>query len=113
MRVQKPKITANALTQHTLRVLALKGYHAWRNNNAGVYDATKKVYRANSTTKGIPDILGYRKSDARFLAVEIKAGKDRLTQEQADFIVSLQDAGGVAYVVRSIDDIEKLINEVL
>lgn len=106
-------ISANALTQHTLRVLAMKGYFAWRNNNGAVYDPTKKVFRANNALKGVPDILGYRKTDARFLSIEIKAGKDKLSKEQADFLMGVTDAGGIAYIVRSIEDIEKLIKEVL
>ena len=113
MKVIKPTVTANALTQHTLRVLALKGYFAWRNNNGAVYDPTKKVFRANSTTKGIPDILGYRKSDGKFICCEIKAGKDKLSKEQSDFLSGVMDAGGVSFIIRGIDDIETLNKHVL
>lgn len=108
-----PKLTANVLTQQTLRVLGLKGYFAWRNNNGGVYDPTKKVFRANSTIKGVPDILGYCKKTGRFLCIEIKAGKDKLSREQAGFLLSVSDAGGISYIIRSTDDIEKLVKEVL
>jgi len=99
------KITANSLTQQALTVLKLNGWHVYRNNNAGVYDPTKKVFRANSTTKGISDIIGFNKQDARFIAVEVKVGRDKLSIEQKQFLEDVNKAGGVGIECRSIDDI--------
>lgn len=110
MKKKSPvKITANALTKHTLRVLDLKGFHCWRQNNAGVYDPTLKVFRANSSTAGISDVIGFNRKSGQFIAAEIKAGKDKLSKEQGMFLNSVERSGGVALVIRSIDDLEQFL----
>lgn len=103
-----PVVSANTLTKHALKILDLKGYQVWRQNNGGVYDPTLKVFRANSSTPGISDIIGFHRKTGRFLACEIKAGKDRLSPEQELFLESVKKAGGVAIVIRTMDDIENL-----
>jgi Holliday junction resolvase len=98
--------SANDLTKETLKALTLKGFHVWRQNNVGVYDAKIKAYRANSATKGIPDIIGFHKKTGRFVCAEIKVGKDKLSKEQIAFM----DAAGAAncwyFLVKSMSDIE-------
>lgn len=103
-------ISANALTKHALRILDLKGFHVWRQNNAGVYDPGKKVFRANSATPGISDIIGFHRQTGQFIACEIKAGKDRLSPEQTIFLERVKRCGGISMVVRSIDDLEAFYN---
>lgn len=100
--------SANVLTKQALRMLDLKGYQVWRQNNGGVYDPTLKVFRSNSSTPGISDIIGFHRKTSRFLACEIKAGKDRLSDEQELFLENVRKAGGIALVIRTNDDIESL-----
>jgi len=101
-------ITANALTKHALRILDLRGFHVWRQNNAAVYDPTKKIFRSNSATKGISDIIGFHRKTARFIAVEIKVGKDRISKEQELFIDSVIRSGGIGIVLKDMDGLELL-----
>ncbi len=105
-----PKITnANQLTQYALKVLRLAGFYVWRQNNGGVYDAKLGRYRANSATKGISDIMGFHTSTGKIIACEIKAGKDRLSAEQVNFLAAVEAAGGVALVVRHANDLKHLL----
>lgn len=101
-------VSANALTRHTLTMLKLKGYHAWRQNNAAVWDPTKKVFRKNSATHGISDVIGFHKQLGTFIACEIKVGRDKLSEEQEAFISSVNSSGGIGLVIRTMDDVEKL-----
>lgn len=110
-KIVVPGISANALTKHSLRVLSLKGYHVWRQNNAGVYDPGLKRFRANSSTPGISDVIGFHRKTGRFIACEIKAGKDRLSDEQIEFLKNVNESGGIGIVVRTIDDLEKFMEE--
>lgn len=105
-----PKISANALTQQALRMLRLKGFNCWRQNNGGVYDPVKKVFRRNSSTPGVSDILGYHRTSGKFIACEIKAGKDVLSDEQKEFLKDVKAASGFAIVIRTIDDLVDLEN---
>lgn len=110
MKQSKPlkQITANALTKQALRILDLRGFNVWRQNNAAVYDPVKKVFRANSATPGISDIIGYHRKTGRFIAVEIKAGKDKMSPQQQLFIDQVVRAGGIGVVLRNSDELEQL-----
>ena len=57
---------------------------------------------------GLPDITGVLK-DGRGFWIEVKTDKGRLSPHQERFIANINDAGGLAFVARSVDDvIEKL-----
>lgn len=101
-------IKTNDLTKQALRVLSLSGFQVWRQNNGGVYDPVKKVFRRNSSTPGVSDIIGFHRKTGQFLAAEIKAGKDKLSPEQIQFLEDVKNAGGVALVIRTTDDLNEL-----
>jgi hypothetical protein len=107
-KVVLPATSANALTKHALRILDLKGWYVWRQNNGGVYDPVKKIFRSNSSTPGISDILGFHKKTGQFIACEIKVGKDKLSPYQERFLDQVKRAGGLAIVIRTVEDIENL-----
>jgi hypothetical protein len=110
-KATKPVTSANALTQQVLRVLALKGYEAWRQPSHAVWDEKIKAYRKNSIKRGRSDVIGFKKSTGVVIACEIKVGRDKLSTEQEDFLQAVNEAGGVGVVIRNSDDIEKLIKE--
>jgi Holliday junction resolvase len=66
-----------------------------------------KVWQGLGSTPGVPDIIGiYR---GKFLAIEVKTERGKLSPHQERFIQNINDAGGIAFVARSVDDvIEKL-----
>jgi VRR-NUC domain len=106
--VKAKKVTANTLAAHALRALDMSGFNVWRQNNGGVYDPTKKVFRRNSSTPGVADIIGYHRTTGCFCACEIKAGKDRLSAAQEMFLSSIEKAGGFVFVIRTMDDVEAI-----
>ncbi len=106
-----PKANTNALTKEAVRVLSMCGFEVWRQNNGGVYDPTRKVFRANSSTPGISDVIGYHKLTGCFIAVEIKTGKDKLSPYQIRFLDGVKRAGGFAYVVKTVDDLTEILKE--
>jgi hypothetical protein len=73
-----------------------------------VWDPAKKVFRANSSTPGISDVLGFHKRTGIVIACEIKVGKDKLSPEQEAFLKAINEAGGIGRVVRNTNDIEEL-----
>lgn len=87
-------------------MLRMSGYRAWRNNNGGVYDPARKIFRKNpALEKGVPDILGFNKKTGQFVCIEVKVGKDKLTAEQMDFLKEARAAGCMALEARSVDDL--------
>lgn len=53
---------------------------------------------------GCPDVLG-QLHDGRLLAVEVKGPRGRLRPEQKVVLTRVADAGGVAFVARSLRDV--------
>jgi len=58
---------------------------------------------------GSSDILGILKPSGRFLAIEVKKPGEKPTQEQIAFLWGIGDAGGVAIVAYSVDDVRKAL----
>jgi Holliday junction resolvase len=58
-------------------------------------------------TAGIPDIIICY--NGRFVALEVKVGKNKPTRLQAATIEQIQKAGGTAEVVYSLEDAKKVI----
>ena len=104
-------MTANALTESVLKYLNIKGFLAWRQNNGGIYDPTKKVFRANSSYRGVSDIIAIEPKTGRFWGIEIKIGKDKQSVFQTVFQKDVEKRNGKYLVVKSLDDIIKSVDE--
>jgi len=52
---------------------------------------------------GVADILGCYKG--RMLAIELKSPTGKATPDQERFLQNVKDAGGLAFVARSLDDV--------
>ena len=94
-------------------VLTLLKHHpkvakVWR-VNSGTFQVGERYVRAN-TAKGMADIMGIMKH-GRTLAVECKSRLGTLQPHQRDFLRSISDAGGLAFVARSVDDANDKLRE--
>lgn len=102
--------TETHIVSACLDTLAKHGIFAWRNNTTGVYDPVRKRFRTFTGLKGVSDILGVM-NGGRLLAVECKHGRGTLTKEQRAFLSAVADRGGVAMVVRSVDELIEGLKE--
>ena len=94
--------TADEITAHILGYLRARGYVAWVWDNRGRYEPKPgKWYPHPNSRAGVPDIPGYRKSDARFIGVEGKTGRGTLSNFQIDFLNELKEHGGLPFVAHS------------
>ena len=59
-------------------------------------------------TAGIPDIIVCHRG--RFIALEAKVGRNQPTRLQAATIVQIRHAGGIAAVVRSVEDVKAVLS---
>lgn len=60
-------------------------------------------------TAGIPDIIVCYKG--RFYGLEAKVGRNKPTRLQEITIEQIRRAGGIAEVVRSVDDVKQIFKE--
>ena len=81
----------NEVIDHVYRA----GGYAWRASSVGVFDTKQMHFRA-AAKKGVSDVLACFKG--RLIAIEIKIGSDKLSDEQVGFMRNIENAGGVAIV---------------
>jgi hypothetical protein len=107
--------SANALTKAVIKILELHGYQAERINTMGVYRGPKKYtdmdgvertvgkgrYTKSTGTPGSADVSAT--IAGRSVKIEIKYGKDKLSEAQKAYKDSIERAGGVYIVVRDLD----------
>lgn len=104
-----------------LAYLALvPGVVAWRNNTGAMFGAHKgKRWAVRFGHPGLSDILGWKQEKfinlhahgftARFLALEVKRPQKHASPAQQAFLDAVRAAGGIAGVVRSVDDARRLL----
>ena len=61
---------------------------------------------------GIPDIIGCK--NGKFIAIECKAGKGKVTELQERELVAICNAGGFTFVAREdcLDELEELLCQI-
>ena len=95
---------ANELQAAIVTFLNYHGYFVWVEKTVGIYDPTKKIFRKSKTNMaGKSDIIGIT-PEGRFIAIEVKIGKDFLKQEQIYFLDNIKSKGGIAITVKSFDE---------
>lgn len=84
---------------------------SWKCQTVGIYDTQRGRFRKPGMwfRRGVSDILGIYKG--KFLAIEVKSLKGRLSLEQKVFIDEINAEGGIAFMARSIEDVESKLKE--
>jgi hypothetical protein len=102
------KVNEKAIENQILSFLKIKKVFCWKNQSTGIYDPTKKVFRRSNNThhiKGVSDILGVY--EGKFLAIEVKRDGAYASKEQKEFIANVTKSGGIAFIARSINDVDE------
>ncbi len=124
------KGTETATVRAILQYLHLRGYLAWRQNSRVVMLPGKggkpAPYRMGGV-KGMADVLGvvpwcmakmvpalpgHERHWAgtcqigRMLAVEVKSAEGKPTPEQTAFLAAVVRAGGIAFIAKSVRDVQ-------
>lgn len=82
-------------------------------DRVGIFDPVRRRYRTNQDPyrrKGVSDLLGIWRG--RFIAIEVKTPKPKKTypsKDQKSFLQDVADAGGIAIVARSVEDVRKAL----
>ena len=97
-----------------LEYLHMKGIFCWKQNSGGIFDPSKKIFRKNKNPfiiNGVSDILGVL-PNGRFLAIEVKtpnssrSNKTYASDNQKFFIANIKANGGLAFIARSVEDVQ-------
>lgn len=102
----------NEIKREICIFLREKGVFFFVVDRVGIYDPVRRCFRSNKDPfrrKGVSDLLGIWRG--RFMAIEVKTVKPKTypSKEQKSFLQDVADAGGIAIVARSVDDIRKAL----
>lgn len=100
------------IEEEILFYLNKKGIFAWKNLTGGYFDPVRKRYRKQSSKfaiNGVSDIIGIYES--RPLFIEVKSKKGVVRKEQKQFIARAQREGALAFIARSVDDVDNYLRE--
>ena len=89
--MNQPHLTEKEITHQIRSVLKTMRVFHW------------KVWQGLGSERGVPDIVGI--INGRFFGIEIKGPHGKLSEHQEKFIKRIQDAGGIAFVAKSVDDV--------
>ena len=84
-----------------------RGHRLWR-SNAGKIKTQQNTF-IQLFPKGFPDLVGFRKSDGKFMVIEVKNTKGKLRPEQVKFAEFAMKQPIIYGVARSVDDAIKII----
>ena len=90
-RRKKNKTPEGLLTEDVRRLLKTLGVWHW------------KQHQGLGSIKGVSDIIGIWRG--KFLAIELKAPRGVLSDEQIAFMESVRQNGGVAFMAKTLDDV--------
>lgn len=80
----------------------------FRNNTGKLQDKTGRWVEFGLCV-GSADLIGYRRKDAVFVAIEAKMPGKKPTPAQLSFIAAVKAAGGLAGVAYSVNDAKNII----
>lgn len=76
----------------------------------GIYDVKTGRYRKSHTKQGFPDIVIIGPF-GRFYGIEVKVGRDVLSDAQIRCAKEIRAAGGEYIIARSVEDVCRAITE--
>jgi hypothetical protein len=106
----KEKEIQNAIIEY----LNYSGCYVWRQNAGKVFVGQGRKQRMIVIgERGISDIIGIRRRDGKFIAIEVKTPirKKNLTLDQKVFLNTVKQFGGLSGVATSIDEALEIVEE--
>lgn len=91
--------SANALTSAIIDAITFSGGFATRVNTVGIWDEKLQRYRPSTTRKGMSDVIAC--VDGLFIAIEVKFGSDRQSDEQKNVEADIVRSGGLYKIVKT------------
>lgn len=99
-----------AVLRDCLDACRLLGLFVFRVNQQGVPIHGQPGRFRPGPSRGVSDIIGLTRR-GRFVAVECKSQRGRLTAEQRAFLAAVEAHGGLAIVARSAADVVQALKE--
>jgi hypothetical protein len=102
--------TEKEIQKTILDYLTLRSIFHYKHNNSGIYKPATGSY-IPSQSKGAPDIICI--IEGRYVGLEVKTPKGKLSEDQAEFHRQIIKAGGIVFTVRSLDEAIEAVEDAL
>lgn len=108
-RGKKKQSPANKLTDDIIKYIKLNKGVARRVNSQGQWDAVKQMWRPSGMKRGFEDIDAIMKVPIKNtsigikVAIEIKIGKDKMSEYQEQRMNEVQSCGGLYIIAKTFD----------
>lgn len=99
------------IQKQILQYLSLLGIVHWRQNSGAFVVPAGAGSRRRYVRAGMPgvsDIIGLL-PNGRFLAIEVKRPGEQPTELQQAFLSAVNHSGGLAFVARSVNDVQSTL----
>ena len=99
--------SSNELTRAIVEFVRLTGHYADRINNTGIYDSKTGKWRKGGTRRGISDIIANKMIEHNgrkfsiMVAIEVKVGRDKMSEHQLKVQAEVQKSGGVYIIAKT------------
>jgi len=108
---RKKKTPANELAFQIIQHVKSVGGQCYRINSQGQFDPRTKTWRKSGMKKGLSDlqaiVLG------RFIAIEVKIGRDRQSEEQKKREAEIKQAGAFYIIAKDIEQFKKDLHTII
>ena len=99
------KISEKHIQKAILDYLAFKKIFHYR-QNSGAFKTESGGYMRTASVSGLPDIVAIK--DGIYIGLEVKTATGIQSKEQREIQNRVTEAGGLYFVVRSVDDVKKI-----
>lgn len=100
---KKPKIKESVIQKQIIDYLTIKKYKVIKFNNVGIYKQSTGTY-IPSRQAGVSDLLVCSPT-GQFIAIEVKSGYNKPTENQLEFIEEIKSHNGIGFVAWTLDDV--------
>lgn len=100
-------MTEQKIQNEIILAINQRGHRLWRANAGKVQTKDNRIIKL--LPKGFPDTFGYRKSDGKFIAIEVKTESGRLRPEQKKFKAFAETQNILYGVARSVEEAIEIV----
>lgn len=96
------ELTERQIQQQIVDYLNARGIRCWKDRQG----TTAPGHGTMRTSAGVSDIIGILPGTGRIVCIEVKRGKNMPSPKQIEFLDMVSHQGGIAFVARSIEDVQ-------
>jgi hypothetical protein len=100
-KTKHTEATANGLTKAIITWLTLNGHYSSRIQSQGQWNQKLARFTKSTVRKGIGDVMAV--IEGRTIMIEVKIGKDKLSEAQIKTKGDVEKSGGYYMVVKDFD----------